>query len=524
MSKANILIVEDEYLIANDLSSMLKRMGYEVLDILSCGEDVLQKVSEVSPDLVLMDIRLGGDMDGIEAAKQIKDRSNIPIMYLTANADEVTLNRAMITEPYGYILKPIEERELQICIAMALYKHKMEEALIQSEKMKSLGTITAGISHEFNNILNIISGKVQLLQMDYNDNSELKDELSTIMESIDDGVAITDNMLKITKLGNSTSEYEPFYLNELLEQSIEFMKPRWKSMAQANGIDYIIDQKGIENVSQLLCNPTEIREVFTNIINNALDAMPDGGTITVATRCVRSEELGVESKKGNASELRTQNSELKGDFVEITLADTGKGMTKEVKSLMFDPFFTTRCPEGTGLGMSMAYGIIIRHGGKIEVNSEVGKGTTLTLQFPTTNKKVSPTATLETEQEINIKNLRILVVDDEEDFCDIMDKFLSRKGHNVKTVDNGADAIGIIKAEDFDLVLSDIGMLCVNGYEVARAINKLEKRPKIGIITGWREKLERFDEEDTKADFILKKPFKLPELSKHINDLFGADS
>ena len=223
MSKANILIVEDEYLIANDLSSMLKRMGYEVLDILSCGEDVLQKVSEVSPDLVLMDIRLGGDMDGIEAAKQIKDRSNIPIMYLTANADEVTLNRAMITEPYGYILKPIEERELQICIAMALYKHKMEEALIQSEKMKSLGTITAGISHEFNNILNIISGKVQLLQMDYNDNSELKDELSTIMESVDDGVAITDNMLKITKLGNSTSEYEPFYLNELLEQSIEFM-------------------------------------------------------------------------------------------------------------------------------------------------------------------------------------------------------------------------------------------------------------------------------------------------------------
>jgi len=183
MSKANILIVEDEYLIANDLSSMLKRMGYEVLDILSCGEDVLQKVSEVSPDLVLMDIRLGGDMDGIEAAKQIKDCSNIPIIYLTANADEVTLNRAMITEPYGYILKPIEERELQICIAMALYKHKMEEALIQSEKMKSLGTITAGISHEFNNILNIISGKVQLLQMDYNDNSELKDELSTIMES-----------------------------------------------------------------------------------------------------------------------------------------------------------------------------------------------------------------------------------------------------------------------------------------------------------------------------------------------------
>ena len=363
-----------------------------MLDILSCGEDVLQKVSEVSPDLVLMDIRLGGDMDGIEAAKQIKDRSNIPIMYLTANADEVTLNRAMITEPYGYILKPIEERELQICIAMALYKHKMEEALIQSEKMKSLGTITAGISHEFNNILNIISGKVQLLQMDYNDNSELKDELSTIMESVDDGVAITDNMLKITKLGNSTSEYEPFYLNELLEQSIEFMKPRWKSMAQANGIDYIIDQKGIENVSQLLCNPTEIREVFTNIINNALDAMPDGGSISLSTWS-------------------------KENTLFASISDTGKGMTKEVKDSIFDPFFTTRCPEGIGLGMSIAYGIITRHGGKIEVESDLGRGSMFTMQFPTTNKKTSPTATPAPEQEINIKNLRILVVEDEEIFA-----------------------------------------------------------------------------------------------------------
>ena len=162
-------------------------------------------------------------------------------------------------------------------------REKVEEALLQSEKLKSIGTITAGISHEFNNILNIISGKVQLLEMDYNDNSELMGEFSTIMKAVDDGTAITGNMLKITKASDSTLAFVSSDLNELIKQSIEFTKPRWKSMAQANGIDYIIDQRGMENISPLLCNPIEIREVFINIINNAMDAMPDGGSISFCT-------------------------------------------------------------------------------------------------------------------------------------------------------------------------------------------------------------------------------------------------
>jgi len=378
-------------------------------------------------------------------------------------------------------------------------RKQIEEALFQSEKLKSLGIITAGISHEFNNILNIISGKVELLEMDYSDNSKLKDELSTIMKAVDDGATITDNMLKITKSSDSTSVFIPSDLNELIKQSIEFTKPRWKNMAQANGIDYIIDQKGVGNVSQLLCNPTEIREVFTNIISNALDAMPDGGRISF---CAWSKE----------------------ETFFVSISDTGKGMDKEVKNRIFDPFFTTRCPEGTGLGMSMAYGIITRHGGKIEVESEMGKGSTFTLQFPTTNKKVSPTATPGPEQETTEKNLRILVIDDEEDLCEILNKFLSRKGYNVKTVDNGADAINIIKVEDFDLVLCDLAMSDVYGYDVIKAINKSGKTPTIGIMTGWGDKLKPIDDEDYKVDFILRKPFKHAELAKHINELFGAGS
>jgi CheY-like chemotaxis protein len=267
-------------------------------------------------------------------------------------------------------------------------------------------------------------------------------------------------------------------------------------MAQAKGINYHIDMDGVKRASSILCNPAELREVFINIINNALDAMPDGGRLS----------------------FRTWS---KDDTVFVSITDTGKGMTEDVKKNIFDPFFTTRCPEGTGLGMSTSYSKMVRHGGKIEVDSKEGKGSTFTLQFPATTETVSPKVSPEPKQEIKRNNLRILVVDDEKNICNILDKFLSGSGHKVKTVDNGADAINIIKAEDIDLVLCDLAMPNVYGYDVVRTLNELEKRPKIGIMTGWGEKLKPIDDEDFKVDFIIKKPFDFSELSKQINELFS---
>lgn len=375
-------------------------------------------------------------------------------------------------------------------------KKRMEETLIQSEKLKSLGIITAGISHEFNNILNIISGNVQLLEMDHSDHSKLKGGFRSIMKAVDNGVLITDRMLEITKSDKDTTKFVPSDINELLVQSIEFTKPRWKNMAQANGINYLIDQKNMEDVPQLLCKPTEIRDVFINIINNALDAMPNGGNISFGT----------------------WSNE---DTLFVSISDTGNGMSEETRYHIFDPFFTTKCPEGTGLGMSIAFGTITRHGGKIEVESEWMKGSTFTLQFPIANRKACPTSTL--EQGKKKKTLHILVVDDEDDICHMLDEFLSRNGHKVKIVNNGADALEIIKVEVFDLVLSDLAMPDVYGYDVINAVNNLEKRPKIGIITGWSDKLEPVDGKEPKVNFFLKKPFKLSELTKQIDIAFDAD-
>ncbi|MBW2636350.1 MAG: response regulator, partial [Deltaproteobacteria bacterium] len=168
MANVKIMVVEDEGIIAKDIRNTLKRLGYTVPVVLSTGEDAIKKTAETHPDLVLMDIVLEGDMDGVEAAEQIRNRFDIPVVYLTAYSDEKTLQRAKITEAYGYILKPFQERELHTTIEMAVYKHKMERRLKQSEQwlaitLKSIGdaviaTDTKGIVTFMNPVAETLTG------------------------------------------------------------------------------------------------------------------------------------------------------------------------------------------------------------------------------------------------------------------------------------------------------------------------------------------------------------------------------
>ena len=377
-------------------------------------------------------------------------------------------------------------------------RKKMEEVLLQSEKLKSIGTITAGVSHEFNNILAIISGSVQLMEMKYSDNKQLAERLQTVEKAAKDGEKIIRRMLKFAKTEKVAEEFETVDIRELIEQSVEFSMPRWKNMAQPNGIDYQIDTDGVKEVAAVLCNSTEIREVLINIINNALDAMPDGGRISFST--------------WNTS-----------DKVYVAVSDTGEGMSEAIMKNVFDPFFTTKLAVGTGLGMSMAYGILTKHSGKINVESEVGKGSTFTLELPATSNTVTPIIPVSYEPDTNSRDLSILVVDDEVNICELLNEYLSNGGHRVKTVDNGAAAIDITERERFDLVLCDMAMPKVSGYDVVKALNKLDRTPKIGIMTGWEGKPISKNDKDKNIDFILKKPFEFNVLAKYINELYLSE-
>ncbi len=388
------------------------------------------------------------------------------------------------------------DHQCRVIVSDITERKKMEEAILQSEKLKSLGTITAGVAHEFNNILARILCSAELLEADSKDDLKLKRGLDSIIKASDDGAEIVRNMISYAKSeAKDTSGYIFFDIRHLLKEAIDFTMPRWKNMAQAKGIVYQIDKEGMREAPEVHCNPTELREVFTNIINNALDAMPDGGTLSFSTWS-------------------------SDDTVFVSISDTGKGMPEDVKKKIFDPFFTTRRPLGTGLDLSVSYGVIMRHGGKIEVESEEGKGTTFNLSIPIRKDAVRKIVPSVPDRRVTRRKLHILVVDDNEDVCEIMDDVLARGGHAVKSVDNGTEAIELAGEEDFDLVLCDLMMPNIHGYDVIKAINKLGKMTKIGIMTGWDEKLKSIDDEEFKVDFILKKPFKHAELAKHINELF----
>jgi PAS domain S-box-containing protein len=404
--------------------------------------------------------------------------------------------KVMLLNARQVIRKEEEEGKLVLlAIEDITERKKAEQALVQSEKLKSLGVITAGVAHEFNNLLAVILGTAELLGSGFEDDQDLKKGLNDIIKAGDNGAGIVKDMLLYVKSQEEAdiSDFTPFDIRCLLDEAINFTSHRWGSMAQAKGVDYQICREDMREIPEVLCSHAELQGVFINIINNALDAMPDGGRISFST---------------------SSND----DTVFINISDTGIGMSEEVKKNIFDPFFTTRRPEGTGLGMSVSYGTIMRHGGKIEAESEEGNGTTFNLSIPIRKGAVQKVVPPEHDRRVTGRKLHILVVDDNKDICEIMDGVLTRGGHAVTSVDNGAEAIELAGEKDFDLVLCDLLMPDVQGYDVVKALNKLDKIPKIGLMTGWAD-LKSIDEEGAKVDFILKKPFKHAELAKHIDEL-----
>ncbi|MHC4138688.1 MAG: sensor histidine kinase, partial [Planctomycetota bacterium] len=378
-------------------------------------------------------------------------------------------------------------------------RKRIEDALLRSEKMKSMGMITSGVAHEFNNILAIVKGFALQIKKKCGDNKKLEKNTDTIIKASNDGVEIVRRMREYTNIEMDNTEFAPADVRGLIKQAIEFTTPRWLNIAHANSINYNINADDCSEVLCVMGNQSELREVLINIINNALDAMPDGGSLS----------------------YRTWGKE---NMVFVSISDTGTGMKKNIQEKLFDPFFTTKAGVGTGLGMSMAYGIITRHGGKIDVESEEGEGSTFTIRLPMSKETIITEKTVESEQEINAEGLRILIVDDEQKICNLLSEHFLEEGHDVKSVNSGSMAIKLLRTENFDLVLSDLVMPEVSGHDIIKAVGMLKKKPKVGIITGWANIDSTGKGEALKADFIVKKPIDFSELTLCINNVLSKYS
>ena len=369
---------------------------------------------------------------------------------------------------------------------------RAQDQIVQAEKLRAMGEMASGVAHDFNNLLAVILGNIQLLfhQLDHLSPNEIRERLRIIEQSSKDGAETVRRIQEFTGVRRDR-EFTLLSLGNIIREVAEITEPRWKDQAQKRGAPIELTKR-LENIPSILGNPSELREVLTNIVFNAVDAMPEGGQLTLSTRS-------------------------DGGWVETRISDTGTGMTEEVKRRVFDPFFTTKGVGNSGLGMSVSYGIIKRHGGEILIESEPGQGTVFMIRLPVA--EAAKEAKEESLRPIrDVKPARVLVIDDEESVRDILCRMLKVKGHQVAVASNGEEGIERFRTEPFDLVITDLGMPKISGWEVGKTIKGINPKVPIVMITGWGMELNREKMSESGIDLVVSKPFQFDQVLELVSE------
>lgn len=346
MTLTQVLVVEDDAIIALDIRQRLKNMAYGVHGHASSGKEAIKKVEQIRPDLVLMDIRLRGEMDGIETAEQIRTRFNIPVVYLTAHSDEQTLQRAKVTEPFGYICEPFDNRELRIALEVGLYKHRLERQRVE---------FLAMLTHDVKSPLTAILGGTFLLKEEGLSPTQ-EDVVQRLERSAQTILLLVNNYLDLSMIeaGYMDLVKERLQLNKSLRQ----IGRQYESQAQRRRITVeLCLQEGLPSVEG---DTMALERIFSNLLHNALKFTPEGGRVTVSTRQEK-------------------------DRVVVAVADTGRGIAPEAMPMIFEKYWratTIQRREGTGLGLFIVKALVEAHGGRVEVESTLGQGSCFAVCLP----------------------------------------------------------------------------------------------------------------------------------------------
>jgi signal transduction histidine kinase/ActR/RegA family two-component response regulator len=404
----------------------------------------------------------------------------------------------LLTTPIIFIIYVTYRTYLQNIAASAASaeqaeRERMREQYAQMEKLSALGELASGVAHNFNNTLTGILARAQLLS-EATDPREIKRGLRIIVQTAEDGAKTVKRIQDFARQRRD-QDFVPIDVDQLMLEVAEITRPRWKDRAEAENVHIkLVRQIGSNAV--IMGDAGELREVLVNMVFNAVDAMPHGGTLT----------------------LSTQEA---GDEVEIRVADTGTGMTEEVRSRIFDPFFTTKGNAGMGLGLSVSYGIIRRHEGTVAVESEVGRGTTFRLRFKTAGEgavpaKLSAPTPLPAHSE---GGLRILVVDDEDYVRELLSDILTREGCEVALAAEGREALRLFESGVFDAVFTDVGLPGMSGWELSRAIRERDKEIALAVITGWGDTVSPEEQSAAQADWVIPKPFSVERIADLVNEI-----
>ena len=516
---AKILVIDDEPSNVRLLERMLEIFGGLEWRCTTDPREAIPIFAEFQPDLVLTDLHMP-HLDGYQVMEQLKqiipEDVFLPIVVLTADVTPETRRKALFAGASDFITKPLDTTEVQLRVrnllenrflnqkledqvrqrtielenAMELIRNTQEQ-VVKQERLRALGMMAGGIAHDFNNALTMMLGYGELMLPWFKKTApDVKEHtyLKHIIAAAQDATHVVSRLRDFYRPAEADELRAPLEVNVLCEQAIAFTTPKWKAKARAIGATIEVRTEFGE-VPQVLASAPELRESLTNLIFNAVDAMPSGGTITVATRA-------------------------DGPNVRIEVRDSGIGMTEEEAARCLEPFFTTKGDQGTGLGLAVVYGIIQRHGGTIEIASEKGTGTTFSLLLPATDQKA--VASDADEQSAVNRTLNILVVDDQEIICELIAEHLSADGHRPVTASDSAEAFARFEAGGFDLLITDQSMPGISGEQLARKIKERRPGTHVIMLTGFGDDLLSNGKPPEGIDRILSKPVSSEELRRAI--------
>lgn len=410
----------------------------------------------------------------------------------------------------------------RVCVYTEITEQRhLYTQLLNSEKLRAIGEMASGVAHDFNNLLASILGQIELMHPE-----ELppntREAFVTIRQSALDGARIVRNLQGLARPRADTPSTSAD-LNETVQAALEMARPRWAGAALRghSAIDVKLDLAESAHVSRVAIDAAELREVLLNLLFNAADAMPNGGRIEIATRPGQ-----------------------KPKTADLIVRDTGHGMPESVRARIFEPFYSTKGPKGSGLGLAVAYSIITRRGGQITVESAVDQGTTFTLTLPYVPITVSPAvarpsaeppvATAKpvsgapppapTPAAISIGGARILVADDEPGLVAIVRQLMQRSGAEVTIAHGGPAALEALRAPgaNFDVVITDLDMPEVDGWAVAGAVKSHSPSTHVVMLTGWAGDLAPEDFIKRGVDVVLAKPCSRAELEAAIGSLLAT--
>jgi PAS domain S-box-containing protein len=383
---------------------------------------------------------------------------------------------------------------------------RTQQGILQQERLRALGEMASGIAHDINNAISPAALYTEsLLERETGLSARGREQLKTIAMAIDDVAATIARMREFYRQREPEAVLQPVQLNDLVRHIVELTRARWHDMPQQGGAVVVMNPELASALPRIPGNEAELREALINLVFNAVDAMPAGGTLTMRTTPVAG-----------------------GGSVGLEVIDTGAGMDEATRRRCLEPFFTTKGDRGTGLGLAMVYGVAQRHGAELAIESALGRGTTVRLTFPLAHEtthgasSVQPTAA-------PIVPLRILLVDDDPVILKTVGETLTHDGHAIAAASGGQAGIDAAHAAiesgcPFDVVITDLGMPYVDGRRVAAAMKEADPELPVIMLTGWGQRLVEDGEIPVHVNLMLAKPPKLQALRAAIAQVTGRRS